>query len=833
MKLITQIFLLLLVFSQSAQAEQAQSEDVTIYRDAHGTPHVVAGSNRGVFYGYGYAVASDRLFQMEMLKRTTQGRVAEVLGEGFLDLDKHIRTSYDHRAVRRQLDFLAPERGEILQAYADGFNARLSEVAAQPKKMLPGEFSHYEFTPEKWTAYDVAMLFVGSIAHRYSDFNSERDNLSLLMHLEGRHGKDNAWRIFNASKWLLDAGSPTTVPGPGKISRSLPPRPAYLDRMSPPAAQARVALYEDGLFAGLTNDPAVAEMHRQQLASAGFAQHPEYAGASNYWAVRQLSDASAALLNGPQFGFSAPGYVYGIGLHGGDFHAVGNTLLALPALLFAHNNHIAWGSTAGISDQSDEFLLRLDPDNPERYRHGNDWLEFDAWPERIAVRGGEAITVTARRSAQGMVMEHDPVAGIAWARGRAWEGHEVDTLMAWTFLATDRSLDEAHRRVADMATNINIYTMDRRGNLGYVHSGRYPQRAAGHDPRLPAPGDGAMDWQGMRPYGDNPTVRNPAQGYIANWNNRPAADWISSDLWSYTWGRADRARILFDELDAVRGKSVKDMDEINRRTSFADINAPFFLSYLQSAWEGRQTGPVQGQALAALEAWDGQWQPDADGYYGAPQALMEAWLRILLREAIADDVGEEMFHLYAATNYPHKALGPSIPNAPGLKALLRNLDDLREGRQPDYDFFNGADPAMVIRQSFEGALAELAGQGNELSAWRLRAHPMQWRPFNYRGVPQALDSAQQSLPGYMNRGSENNLFVATGKGIEARDVIPPGQSGFVAADGKPAAHVTDQMGIYARFEYKPVPFGEEQVRAAAVGKRVLKMPSVSLAVGGQ
>ena len=91
----------------------AAGEQVTIYRDKYSTPHVVAQSNRGVFYGYGYAVASDRLFQMEMLKRTAEGRVAEALGSDYLDLDSFLRTSYDHRAVRRQLENLQAEQLEL------------------------------------------------------------------------------------------------------------------------------------------------------------------------------------------------------------------------------------------------------------------------------------------------------------------------------------------------------------------------------------------------------------------------------------------------------------------------------------------------------------------------------------------------------------------------------------------------------------------------------------------------------------------------------------------------------------------------------------------------
>ena len=444
-----------------------------------------------------------------------------------------------------------------------------------------------------------------------------------------------------------------------------------------------------------------------------------------------------------------------------------------------------------------------------------------SWQEVIEVKGGEPVTVTARRAAQGMVQAWLPVENLAWVRAWGWDGGELDSLMTWVMLATERDMDAAHARIGNMRTNINMYTMDRSGNIGYVHAGRYPQRAAGHDPRLPAPGKGDYDWHSLRPYSDNPTVRNPAQGYIANWNNRPRADWISTDLWTYTWGRADRARILFDALEARRGGTVADIDGVNREISFADVNAPFLLPYLFDAWQGAELDGEPGDALALLREWDGNWVVNGEGDYGPANALMEAWLRLLLKAVIEDDVGPEMFHLYAATNYPSGPLGPSIPNPPGVKVLLRNLDSLAAGREPDHDFFNGVDAAEVLREGFAAAVAELAAsQGADPAAWHISAHPMQWKPYNFRGVPQASESLVHELPGYLHRGSENNLFVATGQGIVARDVVPPGQSGFVGPGGA-SAHLADQMGLYADFEYKDVPFTLEQVKRISVSERTL------------
>lgn len=801
------------------------TEAVTVYRDRYGTPHVFAESNRGVYFGYGYAVAQDRLFQMEMLKRTAKGTVSAVLGPDYLELDIKLRTQYNHPAVAAQVAALSPRDREILAGYAEGFNARIDELAAAAEAPLPKPFIDYDFAPSRWTAEDVAAIFVGAIAHRYADFNSERDNLAFLQAMEARHGKEAAWALFNSVKWLYDNSSPTTIARNGRVDDAPPPRPDYLDALAPSMGVTRAVFDDSGKLAGLSTTPALASQLRQQLERSGFGAHPEFAPASNFWAMNTLSDASGALLNGPQFGFSMPGYVYGIGLHGGDFDVVGNTLLALPSLLFAHNNHIAWGSTAGLSDQTDEYLLRLNPDNPEQYEHNGNWVDFDTWEETIHVRGRPPVTVTARRAAQGMVLDYRPQDGIAWARARAWEGKAVDSLMAWVWLAVDKALPPAVERIGAKVTNINMYLMDKTGRLAYVHSGRYPQRAAGHDSRLPAVGDGRADWTGLRPYADNPKTLDPAQGFIVNWNNRPAQNWRSSDLWNLTWARADRAQVLIDAVRAARGGTVQQMVDINQRSTFADVNLPFLLPYLESALADRALEGVPARALAVLKGWDGQWLADDRGQFGPAATLMEAWVEALLEAVFKDDVGEASWHLFAATNYPTRPQGPSIGNPVGVKALVRQLDLMAAGGQPDYDLLNGQSPEAVLIRSFAAAVKALrASQGDNVSAWRVDAAPMQWAPVNFRGVPQASEDNRLSVPTYQNRGSENNVFVATGTGIEGRDVIPPGQGGHLLRDGSRAPHYDDQLELYNRFEYKALPFSRAAVERAAASVTELQLP---------
>jgi len=791
----------------------------TIYRDSYGTPHVFAEDNYGVYFGYGYAVAEDRLYQMEMLRRTAQGRVAQVLGSEFVDLDRHIRTFYDHRAVTAQLAELTEQQLALLQGYADGFSRRVEEVLAD-RSLLPREFIDNQFDPATWQPYDVAMIFAGAIAHRYADFNSELENLTILQSLQTEHGAEQGLAMFNMSKWLTDSDSVTTVPAQqlDNIQSQLAPAD-YLSSLPAAPRAARVAIDSNGYFAGITRDPVVAAQFNTLLADHGFNFSPEYAPASNYWATAasKSADAEGVVVNGPQFGWGTPSYVYGIGLHGGDFNLAGNTLLALPSILFAHNNKISWGSTAGLSDQVDVFIETLNPANPEQYLHNSEYRDFELWQERIEVKGAEAISVTARRSIHGMVVEHDPEQELAWSRARSWEGGELDSLFGWIALSKAETLDQAQEAIASVTTNINFYYTDTLGNIGYTHGGRYPQRHPEQDSRLPTPGTGTLDWQAMRPYSDNPSARNPAQGYLSNWNNRPSRGWQSSDLWTLSWSASERVALINRQLEKKPSLTVDEVWGINQLVSDAELTWPFIAEHLLRAADNVPLTGEAADALTLLTDWDGRWQLTAEGHYGPEPALMQAWIDRLLVRVFADDVGDLLHPWYANNKTFHHPQGPSAHPAVGSKIIVRTLDLLARGELPSYNFFNQESVQAVLSETFTAAVNQLAEQfGSDHTSWQLSAAPMLWRPVNFRGVPQAAPEAETSLPGYMNRGTENNLFIARGDHFEAYDVIPPGQSGHSDANGEANPHSDDQMALFVGYRYKAIPFSRAEVERSAV-----------------
>lgn len=821
------------------RATRPAGGQVTIRRDDYGMPHVYANTVYGIFYGYGYAVAQDRLFQMEMARRSTQGRVAEVLGEKMVAFDKSIRGNFSPERIQRQLAALPASERQILDGYAAGMNAWIAQVRAKPGSLMPKEFNDLQFQPSDWTPYDVAMVFVGTMANRFSDANSEIDNLALLTALKDKHGDARAMQIFNQLRWMTDSRAPTTVPEEeGVYQPNAAKAQATLSYALPrydgtPPMLERIA--RDSQTRGVL-DAATADAPARLLAQFAESGQPGIAGfptTSNMWIVGRdhAKDARSILLNGPQFGWWNPAYTYGIGLHGAGFDVVGNTPFAYPSILFGHNAHVTWGSTAGFGDDVDIYAEKLDPADHTRYFHNGEWKTMEKRTELIAVKGGEPVLMDVYRTVHGIVTKFDDKQHVAYAKARAWEGYELQSLMAWTHKTQSKNWDQWKQQAARHALTINWYYADDRGNIGYAHTGFYPKRRAGHDPRLPVPGTGEMDWDGTLPFATNPQVYNPRQGFIANWNNQPMRGYPSTDLFAIVWGQADRYAEIETRMKAMTangGKvSPQQMWDLIRTTSYADVNRRHFLPFLQRAVAGLPADDARARLVAGLASWDGMGTSDKQpGFYdNAGSAVMDAWLRAMLKATLADEMPADFFKWYSATGYPTPAAPAtgSVNLTVGVKVLFNALAGQNSGVPQQYDFFNGKRPEAVTLAALDEALATLQKTyGQDPAAWRIPAPPMVFAPKNFLGVPQADDKAVLSYSATQNRGTENNMTVFDAKGVHAVDVVAPGQSGFVAPDGTPSVHTRDQFDLYNRFGNKRVWFTDAEVRANATSVETLR-----------
>ena len=139
---------------------------VEISFDDKGIPQVWAESNNDLFFTLGWLHASERLFQMELVRRYSKGELSELFGEIAFELDYRQRKIGFYRRSQSDFSDLSAETLETLQAYCRGINERIDY-----KSILPPEFVILCLTPEKWKPEDclTIMYYQSWFAHELMD----------------------------------------------------------------------------------------------------------------------------------------------------------------------------------------------------------------------------------------------------------------------------------------------------------------------------------------------------------------------------------------------------------------------------------------------------------------------------------------------------------------------------------------------------------------------------------------------------------------------------------------------------------------------------------------
>lgn len=793
-------------FTSTAQADP-NLQKVEIKRDHYGVPHVFADSTYSLFYGYGYAVAQDRMFQLDMARRSFVGSTAEVLGAGennqHLNYDIQVRKNFTPASIRKQIDALQKDEADIFKGYAEGFNAYLKKVKQNPE-LLPKEYLDYDFSPSALTDFDVVMIWVGSMANRFSDINLELSALSLLQDLEKQHGAEKGRAIFNELRWLVDDDSPSTVP---KTTTTGAKHTANLSlKLSEVSAEL------------------IARNHQQQKNAWG-GIGPDFAPkASNLWTTQPhlVKENATQLINGPQFGWYNPSYTYGIGLHGAGFDVVGNTPFAYPTILFGTNGQTAWGSTAGPQDVVDIYQEKLHPKRPHYYLFNGQYLAMQERIERIKIRDQKDTNISVWSTVHGLVSEIDANNHIAYSKKRSWDGYEVQSLLAWINVAKTTNWEEYLQQAEKMAITINWYYADKNGNIGYVSPGYLPKRPSTQDMRIPANGDGSMEWQGIYDFEATPKAYNPAQGYLSNWNNRPGPDKTNTDTYFWTYGdRVNELNALYAENEQF---SLEELWNFNKTVSYKDVNWRYFKPYLEKINSELSTDHSSYEMLQTLLGWNGS-EEDQNGLNShAGRLIFKTWLEEIYQLSLVPLIPNTHQAAYTQTGFmTQQGPNPGSTNlSMGTKVILRALA-LEKKPDPDrFNLFAQQSSDIVFLQALENAQNRLNKEyGQDMSNWKLPTSVKLFSSKNFTGTPQTSAQYTFQFTGYQNRGTENNKVTFINDKVEFCDAMPPGQSGFIDSNGNKSPHYEDQLEMYEQFECKQVAFGQKEIDQSTKSQTIL------------
>ena len=511
-------------------------ETVTVDRDDFGVPHVRSSTEAGVFFGQGFATAQDRLFQMETFWRTALGRLAELQGPGAAEQDTQIRTVYYTDAERQaQFEGLSERLQTMISSYVDGVNAYIDSTAANPAAYLPAEYAVGGFAPEPWTV-NKAMAVIQFFIRRFGEIGGQK--LTRLAELQAQGPE---W--FDANRPINDPTAPTTIEAGGTRQGGAL---RYDGPPVDPALAASVAADRAALTASLVRNGVP----------------PAFGSFAAVVGGEMSASGNVMLLGAPQMGQPAVDakavtaeYELLVGEPGGDgLHVAGMSVPGIPGVIIGRTRGRTWTFTTGFSDNTDTFTLTLGPPTIEgvpTYVYDGAPREAEVIEETIAVRGGDPIAYTHYRSVHGPIYALDTDNGRAYAYRYTFWGRELEMAEALLDAWDAASVEEFEAAAARIPVSFNMFYADQEQNIAFWHVGAYPVRPAGADPRLPLLGDGTQEWEGLLDFADQPQAVNPAQGYFANWNNKPAPSWDQGD--NVPWAATTPGRLrVYDGVDFLK-----------------------------------------------------------------------------------------------------------------------------------------------------------------------------------------------------------------------------------------------------------------------------------------
>jgi len=578
------------IWAVAAQAEfpdgtlvlPGASDSVEVVFDARGVPHIFARSVEDAARALGYAHAYHRLFQMELQTRATAGRLTEWFGAGALGLDREQRRlglAWAAEHERAALDSTS-ELGRVLQAYAEGVNARIAQLTSRG---LPFEYRLLGAAPEPWDVLNT-YLFMQRMGYTLAYLTPEFE----FARVADRFGEAVA-------DGLVSRNSPIQQPiVPSR--RAMP----VVEPVELPAAAA-AAEGQRGRGAervGGAVDPSITP-----------SLDPSGREASNNWVVAPSRTAAGfpLLAGDPHLDLTLPSTWYEAHLVvPGRLDVYGVTFPGAPVVAIGFNRDLAWSFTNTGADVLDFYGEVLDDSvQPTRYRLDGGWQPLDRRLEEYRDRRGRVVaTDTVYFTHRGPVRMSDR--GPLSMRWTMLEGSNPVAPL-WD-IADASSVDEwaaAMRRYR--APLQNGVVADRSGNIAVLSAGEYPIRPDGGDGRIIRDGTmSASDWVGFLPPERQPFARNPAQGYLASANQQPvdpreSGDYLGAD-WPAPW-RAMRINQLLRADSAVTPDAMRRW-QTDPGSARADWFVPAFLDAVIAERRAGRASPAAVRAAELLAEWD-------------------------------------------------------------------------------------------------------------------------------------------------------------------------------------------------------------------------------------
>jgi penicillin G amidase len=514
------------------------SGPVDVVRDTYGMVHIHAKTLEDALRVEGYQCARDRTVQLELIRRSATGRMAELLGDdapGLIDSDIAMRTVGLARVAKVMVEKLSPEEKKLVDAYADGISQFNARISVGDEEMPGGMIGFPQSGFQPWTAVDV--LAVGRFQALNLSYDGEGE-IAMSDFVEAARAKmldKRAGFLVDAVKFApVDLAKP--LDGfPNDAQKTLSLKTPKTTSARGPVIPHRVN--RDALIAARAFSNAMSAARRV------IGDHQMGMTGSNNWMVGPSKSATghAMIASDPHLTLSAPAvfWMVQVSVDQDDVDFAGLSFPGLPGIILGFNRHIAWGATTADYDVTDSYEETLTPDGSGVVFKGQN-VAIEKVRETINIAKGSPLEYDVL-----VVPHHGPIAPDITADhkvnpppagGKAisvkWIGHEPTNELAAIFgLLRAKNVDDA--RVAMRSFEVgaqNWVFADDSGNTFYTTQSRIPRRDraafqwdpatfTGNIPCMVLPGDGSAEWTGA--FLDEayvPHQKNPPKGWLATAN---------------------------------------------------------------------------------------------------------------------------------------------------------------------------------------------------------------------------------------------------------------------------------------------------------------------------
>ncbi|HHV00412.1 MAG TPA: penicillin acylase family protein [Bacteroidales bacterium] len=571
----------------------ALTAEVKVIRDERGVPHIYASNEHDLYFMTGYITAQERLWQMDMVRHATQGRLSELFKRDMFETDIFLRALGMQEKSRMVLEKEDPEILATLQAYADGVNAWITGCG----KKLPPEFRVLGYEPEPWTMVDITNIigFIGwDLAS--SNLSNEISNYKLGMKL----GAEKAAELI--ADWnLVD----------------------------------EVVFPDFRLDDKLTDKALKAVSSMEKLEELGIVT----LSGSNNWAVSgsRSETGKPILSNDMHLGFNVPGFWLQVHqVIPGKLNVTGVLFPGEPFIIAGHNDRIAWGMTNLGVDDIDLFVETVDSTG-NNYLYNGEWLPFRDVEHTLKMTDDSSQTRVLRYTHHGPVISgmqniDDVVLSMCWS------GYDYsDEIKAVYLLNRAGNWDEFRTALSHFKSiSQNFAYADVDGNIGLNTGGGVPVRKG--TGLLPRRGDtDEYEWKGYVPFELLPSSFNPEEGFISSANQRTVDSsypFFISGEFSMPY-RIMRIREMAGEKQVLGIEDFKRMITDNH-SAYAKMLTPVILKGAEALSD---PGETERKAIEELRVWN----------YAMDASLVAPTLFEFIRMEMAYQLlGDELDELYGA-----------------------------------------------------------------------------------------------------------------------------------------------------------------------------------------